>query len=138
SQQLDQLQKAAAQWQKSEVLQQLRQLQKSFKRAPRECWEFRPTRLALRLPQALGREAHQPANPPAVPDRLKSAKEWVPEVVKPVRDKLLAIGTTKASRWVASQEPPDGKPVKDRSVEKILRDNLGFPKADRGSKRRPK
>jgi hypothetical protein len=77
-------------------------------------------------------------NPPAVPVRLKSGKEWVPEVVKPERDKLLAIGTTKASCWVASRTPPDGKQVQPRSIEKILRDHLGFPKAFRGSKQRPK
>jgi hypothetical protein len=72
-------------------------------------------------------------NPPAVPVPLKSAKEWIPELVKPVHKELVAIGTTKASHWVASRAPADGKPVKPRSAEKILRNYCGFPKANRGS-----
>jgi hypothetical protein len=84
------------------------------------------------LPRSLGEFAEP--NPPAVPVPLKSAKEWIPELVKPVHDKLLAIGTTGASRWLALHPPPDGKPVKPRSAEKILRNCCGFPKANRGQR----
>jgi hypothetical protein len=69
---------------------------------------------------------------------LKSGKEWVPEVFERKRNELLAIGITDAGRLLASQTPPDGKPVKPRWAEKILRDR-GYPKAFRGSPRqRPK
>src|SRR5262245_53953451 len=48
----------------------------------------------LPIPAAKPEWPKQPPAIPAVPVRLKSAKEWVPEVVKPVRDKLVPLGTT--------------------------------------------
>src|SRR5262249_15657966 len=133
SQQLSRLQKSGS------------QLQKFFKRgfslAPLISPLNPPTLFPLKLSKAPAAKPEQSKRQPAIPAvpiRFKSGKEWIPEVVKPVRDKLLALGTTKASTWVASQTPPDGKPVKPRSAEKILRDDLGFPKAFRGSKQRPK
>src|SRR5262249_27819576 len=93
-------------------------------------------RLQRRLLEALNERLALPSAP-AVPV-LKSGKGWCREVTKPVRNELLAMGITEASRWLASHVPSDGKPVKSRSIEKILR-NLGlFLKADRGSKQRPK
>jgi hypothetical protein len=105
-----------------------------------ERMDRRLARIAQRLDEsAAGLPATAPLpNPPGVPVRLKSGKEWVPEAVEPVRDKLLAIGTTEASRWLASRTPPDGRQARPRSIETILRDQLGFPKAFRGSKQHPK
>ena len=114
------------QWQKRAIAE----LGKSLKRRQQRQQQFEQ-----RLIESL--ERLRPASP-ALPVHLKSAKEWVPEVVKPVRDKLLDMGITKAGVWVSSQKPPDGKSVEPRSAEKILRDDLGFPKAHRGSKQRPK
>jgi hypothetical protein len=87
--------------QKSELLQQLSRLQKSasqlqkffkwgFSLAPLSGGRNLPAHFPLKLPKAPAVKPEQPANPPAVPDRLKSGKEWVPEVVKPVRNNLLA------------------------------------------------
>jgi hypothetical protein len=98
----------------------------------------RVDRRLARIDRRLAETATAPPPNPSADVPLKSGKEWVSEVFERRRDELLAIGITDAGRLLASQTPPDGKPVKRRWAEKIMRD-CGYPKAFRGSpKQRPK
>jgi hypothetical protein len=100
----------------------------------------RLARIERRLAESAARlsATAPPPTPPTVPVPLKSGKEWVREVFERKRDELLAMGITDAGRLLASQTPPDGKPVKPRWAEKILSGLGVWPKAFRGSpKQRP-
>ena len=100
------------------------------RKSGKECY----TRKPAPVPRLSGKERIPAAyTRKPTPVRRLSGKEWIPEVVKPTLDKLLAMGITEAARWLASQTPPDGRPVTPRYIERRLHDHFGFPKAFRGS-----
>jgi hypothetical protein len=85
--------------------------------------------------------AAQLPSPSTAPVRKLSGKMWVPVAFERRRNELLQMSITDASCALheESKTAPDcAKPLEARYIEKELRALGGFPKANRGSKQRPK
>jgi len=96
--------------------------------------EQRKQQFERRLIESLERLGPARAAPPSPPVGKLSGKAWVPLAYARRPNELLAMGISDAARVLANEyETYCGKPLKPRSVEKILRGLGIWTKAFRGS-----